>query len=60
MQINADGVELDGARNMEAYGDWVKFTDGEGTTVKISWTTVLALYCFMRQSGMWRGEDWEE
>lgn len=57
--MKSDGAEIDDATNMEAYGDWVKFTDGEGATVKISLPTVLALYCFMRQSGMWRDKDWE-
>jgi hypothetical protein len=56
MQINNDGVEIDDAQNMEAYGEWVKFTDG----VKISLPTVIALYRFIQQNGAWRIEDWEE
>jgi 2-C-methyl-D-erythritol 4-phosphate cytidylyltransferase len=60
MQINNDGVEIDDAQNMEAYGEWVKFTDGEGATVKISLPTVIALYRFIQQNGAWRIEDWEE
>lgn len=35
MNINSDGAEIDGARNIEVYGDWIKFTDGEGATVKL-------------------------
>lgn len=35
MNFNSDGAEIDSVKNMEVYGDWLKFTDGEGTTIKI-------------------------
>lgn len=35
MQVKADGVEIDSAKDMEAYGEWLKFTDGDGATVKM-------------------------
>lgn len=35
MNINDDGVEIDSVGRMEVYGDWVRFTDGEGAPVKI-------------------------
>jgi hypothetical protein len=36
MIITEDGAEIDGANSMEVYGDWIKFTDGEGSVVKIT------------------------
>jgi hypothetical protein len=46
MIINDDGAEIDGATNMEVYGDWIKFTDGEGSTVKITPRVVKKLLEF--------------
>lgn len=36
MNIDADGVEIEVANNLEVYGAWLKFTDSEGVTIKIS------------------------
>jgi len=36
MNIGPDGAEIDGAKDFEVYGEWIKFTDGEGSTVKIT------------------------
>ena len=46
MNINSDGAEIDAARDMEVYGDWIKFVDGEGATVKITPGVVKALLIF--------------
>ena len=46
MIINDDGAEIDGAINMEVYGDWIKFTDGEGSIVKILPSVVAQLLEF--------------
>ena len=46
MNINADGAEIDAARDIEVYGDWIKFTDGEGATVKIVPSVIRKLYEF--------------
>lgn len=36
MIITDDGAEIDSAMSLEVYGDWIKFTDGEGAVVKIT------------------------
>jgi hypothetical protein len=36
MIITEDGAEIDSAIDLEVYGDWIKFTDGEGAVVKIT------------------------
>jgi hypothetical protein len=46
MMITDDGAEIDSANNFEVYGDWIKFTDGEGATVKITPSVVAALMVF--------------
>ena len=46
MNINSDGAEIDAATDMEVYGDWIKFTDGEGSTVKIDPYVVKQLMDF--------------
>ena len=46
MNINSDGAEIDAVRRMQVYGDWIKFTDGEGSDVKITPGVVKALYEF--------------
>jgi len=46
MNIGPDGAEIDGARDFEVYGEWIKFTDGEGSTVKITPSVVAALMVF--------------
>ena len=46
MNINSDGAEIDAATDMEVYGDWIKFTDGEGATVKIDPYVVKQLMDF--------------
>ena len=46
MNINSDGAEIDGARDIEVDGDWIKFTDGEGASVKIDPYVVKQLMGF--------------
>ena len=46
MNINSDGAEIDAATDMEVYGDWIKFVDGEGATVKIDPSVIRELYEF--------------
>ena len=46
MIITEDGAEIDGANSMEVYGDWIKFTDGEGAVVKITPSVVKQLLEF--------------
>jgi hypothetical protein len=46
MILNDDGAEIDGATNMEVYGDWIRFTDGEGATVKMPPSVVAQLMEF--------------
>ena len=46
MNIGPDGAEIDGARDFEVYGEWIKFTDGEGSTVKITPSVVKTLMIF--------------
>ena len=46
MNINSDGAEIDAATDMEVYGDWIRFVDGEGATVKIDPYVVKQLMDF--------------
>jgi hypothetical protein len=48
MNINSDGAEIDPGdiRKMQVYGDWIRFVDGEGSTVKITPGVVKALLVF--------------
>jgi hypothetical protein len=48
MNINDDGAEIDRAENVELYGEWIKFTDGEGASVKIAIDVVLELAEFIK------------
>ena len=60
MIITDDGAEIDGANNMEVYGDWIKFTDGEGATVKMLPSVVKQLLEFaMANKGEFNEEAWE-
>ena len=60
MIINDDGAEIDRATNMEVYGDWIKFTDGEGATVKMLPSVVKQLLEFaMANKGEFTEEAWE-
>jgi hypothetical protein len=56
MNINSDGVEIDAATDMEVYGDWIKFVDGEGATVKIDPSVIRKLYEF----AMAHAEEFDE
>jgi hypothetical protein len=47
MNINSDGAEIDAARDMEVYGDWIRFVDGEGAIVKIDPEVVKQLMGFV-------------
>ena len=46
MNINSDGAEIEEADNLEVYGEWIKFKDGDGTIVKIPPGVVLRLMTF--------------
>jgi hypothetical protein len=46
MNLGSDGAEIDAVRRMQVYGDWIKFVDGEGSTVKITPGVVKALLVF--------------
>lgn len=46
MNFSSDGLEIDDVTVMEVYGEWLKFTDGEGATVKITPIVVKALMIF--------------
>jgi hypothetical protein len=48
MNIKHDGAEIDDATNMQVYGEWIKFTDGEGATVKIPPSVIKKLMDFAR------------
>jgi hypothetical protein len=49
MQMKSDGAEIDRAENVELYGEWIKFTDGEGASVKIAIDVVLELAEFIKE-----------
>ena len=60
MIINDDGAEIDSATNMEVYGDWIKFIDGEGAAVKITPRVVQKLLEFaMANEGAFDEGVWE-
>jgi hypothetical protein len=46
MNFSSDGLEIDDATVMEVYGEWLKFTDGDGATVKITPMVVKTLMIF--------------
>jgi hypothetical protein len=46
MNFSYDGFEIDEVVNMEVYGDWLRFTDSEGATVKITPNAVKTLMIF--------------
>ena len=46
MNLGSDGAEIDAVRRMQVYGDWIKFVDGEGSTVKITPGVVKQLMIF--------------
>ena len=46
MNLSSDGAEIDAVRRMQVYGDWIKFVDGEGSTVKITPGVVKQLMIF--------------
>jgi len=49
MNINFDGAEIDSAKQIEVYGEWIKFIDGEGSTVKIPPFVIRSLMVFALQ-----------
>ena len=46
MNINSDGAEIDNARKLQVYGDWIRFVDGEGSDVKITPGVIKQLMVF--------------
>ena len=60
MILNDDGAEIDSASNLQVYGDWIKFTDGERATVKITPSVVKQLLEFaMANEGEFNEEAWK-
>ena len=60
MNINSDGAEIDAVRRMQVYGDWIKFVDGEGSTVKITPGVVKQLMSFaLEHINEFEKEVWE-
>ena len=60
MNINTDGAEIDGAKTMEVYGDWIKFIDGEGATVKVTPGVIKKLMMFALENVQAFDDDaWE-
>ena len=63
MNINDDGAEIDGANQLTVYGEWIKFVDGEGSTVKIPPFVVKKLLVFALdhmkefEEGAWDEEE---
>ena len=56
MNINDDGAEIDRADQLTVYGEWIKFVDGEGSTVKMPPFVVKKLLVFALD----HMEDFEE
>ena len=46
MQVKSDGAEIDRARQMKVYGEWVRFKDGDGAAVKMPPYLIKQLYDF--------------
>ena len=60
MNISSDGAEIDNVRKMQVYGDWIKFVDGEGSTVKITPGVVKQLLVFaLDHINEFEDEVWE-
>lgn len=60
MNINSDGLEIEDVCEMEVYGEWIKFTDGDGATIKISPSAVRRLIIFaLERITHFEEEVWE-
>lgn len=46
MNFSSDGLEIDDVTDTEVYGEWLKFTDDKGATVKITPIAVKTLMIF--------------
>ena len=46
MNIGSDGAEIDHVRKMQVYGNWIKFVDGDGSSIKILPSAVKQLMMF--------------
>jgi hypothetical protein len=57
MQMKSDGAEIDRAENVELYGEWIKFTDGEGASVKIAIDVVLELAAVIKAAKAWHAAN---
>lgn len=61
MHINSDGAEIDSASQMEVYGAWIKFLDGEGSHIKIPPSVVKQLLVFaLNHISEFESEAWDE
>lgn len=59
MNINSDGAEIDEADELEVYGEWVKFKDGEGSIVKIPPGLVVKIAAFaLAHFSEFEGDAW--
>jgi hypothetical protein len=61
MKVKTDDVEIDGATNMQAYGEWVRFKDCDGTAIKIPVYLIRRLHDFaVANKDAFYPEAWEE
>jgi len=60
MKMNFDGAEIDSVLKMKVYGDWIKFVDREGSTIKITPGVVKQLLVFALENiSEFEAEVWE-
>ena len=60
MNLGSDGAEIDSVLKMKVYGDWIKFVDREGSTVKITPGVVKQLLVFaLEHINEFEDEVWE-
>lgn len=60
MKMNFDGAEIDNVLKMKVYGDWIKFVDREGSTIKITPGVVKQLLVFALENiSEFEAEVWE-
>lgn len=60
MNINYDGAEIEYANDLEVYGEWIKFTDGDGSVIKIPPNVIKKLMVFALEHATEFGEGaWE-
>jgi hypothetical protein len=61
MNIEVGVAEIESANNIEVFGEWVKFTDNDNTTIKITPFVVQKLMTFAKENESAFDEGaWEE